>query len=362
VSVVTNASSDPDPTVEETLAAAARLVAPFARMYLGPSLAAIGDGQAQASDARVLQFAFSKLVLEAGTLPLPSTDYAPHATKFTIDERGYAPALDLPFVLGALRATAAWAAAPPRAPATTAGAVSNANNATSAPAMSARELRSAARVRSYAAVAPETPAMASAPSPRAPVRTGGCGCRKGSTSIVRAAAASSSLSYVATSSAARRRAAVGAMKGTTPDCGQPSYCACGGTCGGTGCGCAGTSSCTDCIPRGSSAGDLCTCGCCTPPEDCTPWTPSCATRNRLRDCVKTIICDLLECVETVVCAATLGAAAAREARANFSRCLLALICKLMRCLREAICPPPCTPNQLPVPNDCIPCDFAVEGL
>ncbi|MEO8550346.1 MAG: hypothetical protein ABI678_10240 [Kofleriaceae bacterium] len=355
---VNGGDETPDQSIEEILNAAAALVVPFARMYLGPSLGAI-DREQKASDGIILQYAFSKAVLEAGRLPTTSSPYEPHTQMFSIDERGYAPALDLPFVLGALRATSGWlAASPTRTLSTSSADTSNAPAPAGGPPMSARELRSAARVRSYAAVAPENTSMASAPvtASRAPVRTSGCGCRGGS-SAYGARPAAASVFTRAVSSAASKRAAA---RNRTNDCGQPT-CGCG--CGtSTGCGCTGTSSCVDCIPRGASAGDLCACGGCKPPsQDCTPWTPSCETRNRLRDCLKVLVCDLLECIEVVICAAQLGGEAARLARLNFRRCLAALICKLMRCLREAICPPPCVP-QLPVPNDCVPCDFAVEGL
>ena len=355
----------PDQSIEQILNAAAALLVPFARMYLGPSLGSI-DREQKAGDAVVLQYAFSKAVLEAGRLPPTSSAYEPHTQMFSIDERGYAPALDLPFVLGALRATSGWlAASPTRTLSASTGTSTGTTDPNGAPSpagaapMSARELRSAARVRSYAAVAPENTSMASAPSvtaTRTPVRTGGCGCRGASAYAARPAASTSAFTRVVSSAASKRAAA----RYRTSDCGQPA-CNCG--CGtSTGCGCNGSSSCVDCIPRGASAGDLCSCGGCKPPsQDCTPWTPSCETRNRLRDCLKVLVCDLLECIEAVICAAQLGGEAARLARLNFSRCLAALICKLMRCLREAICPPPCPP-QLPVPNDCVPCDFAVEGL
>src|SRR5690606_18740131 len=86
----------------EIVTGAARMLVPLARMYLGPAAASVGQ---EGGDGRVLMLAFNKLLIEAGTLPAPGTEYEPHKTAFTIDERtGMGNAVDLPYLLGGLRA------------------------------------------------------------------------------------------------------------------------------------------------------------------------------------------------------------------------------------------------------------------
>jgi hypothetical protein len=316
------------------------------------------------AERRVLSLAFNKLVIEAGALPAPGTAYEPHTTAFSIDAAtGMGTALDLRFVLAALRGLTAWAGAGPMpAPATataaTAAAPAPATAMSTSAAMtwtapaSARDLRMAARVRGYTATAASATALATplaAPAMASVIarRPGGCGCRGGTA--------------VSSSPSTRPR-----RPSRTPDCRDPKpHCDCGGTCGGRGCGCSGTASCTDCIPRGASAGERCgcTCGTCVPPpESCTPWTPSCATRNRLRACLKDILCELLLCIEQALCKdGRLDPDAVKLWRVNLARCFADLFCRALRCIREALCPPPVAcPPALPPVDDCIPCSYAVE--
>jgi hypothetical protein len=359
---------------------AARVLVPFATMYLGPAVAVIlkdQDGSTRdpaARDRQILMLAFNKLVIEAGTLPAPATAYAPHSTAFVVDpQTRMGNALDLTYVLGALRGLTAWAAAGP-APANDANRAAAAAEAdrtatasaalTAAPAAarSTRDLRMAARADGYAR---------GTGGSRLAARTrgsggGGCGCRGGGTATATLASSTSSLSSASSASSvfATRTAARRAAR--KPDCRDPRpHCDCGMSCGGRGCGCNGRTSCTDCIPRGASAGDRCACGTCPPrpPEACDPWTPSCETRNRLRRCLKDILCDLLLCLETAVCRnGTLDAAALKQWRAHLVKCFADLFCRALRCLREALCPPPevCEPPALPAATDCLPCSYAVE--
>ena len=347
----TGGEEDP---IGEAFADAARVLVPLARMYLGPAVGlATRDGDATgserdlaAAERRILLLALNKLVIEAGALPAPGTAYAPHTTAFTIDpETRMGTALDLGYVLAAMRGLASWAAAGPApaaaAPAEAAatGAHATAASSFAAPPASARDVRMALRGR--ATVEPATRAV---PASR---RGGGCGC-KGAVAVAPTAAR------------APRRAA------RKPDCRDPRpHCDCGMSCGGRGCGCNGRTSCTDCIPRGAPPADRCSCGTCPPkpPEACEPWTPSCETRNRLRACLKDILCELLLCFEQALCkGGQLDPAALRQWRQHLNKCFADLFCRLLRCLREAICPPPveCPPALPPAPIDCLPCSYAVE--
>jgi hypothetical protein len=351
--------------VSDAVIDAARVLVPVARLYLGPAgaIAVPDDGKDPDADRKVLTLALTKVVIEAGALPAPGAAYAPHGTAFTIDKQTkMGNALDLGFVLGAMRGLAAWAAAGPMpaaaAPAAaeaaaedevaaraTSGGGGGASAGARAAPVSTRELHRSARARTYG----------SSPVARASTaRRGGCGCRGGATSTI--SSSRSSLSPSVYSKSAPRAA----KPSRRPECKDPRpHCDCGMSCGGSGCGCNGRTSCTDCIPRGRPAAEACgcTCGTCTPPpESCDPWTPSCATRNRLRACLKDILCELLLCVEQACKGGKLDRAALRA-------CFGDLFCRLLRCLREAICPPPapCPPAlEPPAPMDCLPCSYAVE--
>ncbi len=361
----TGASGGNEPADElgDTLFSIGSLVMPFVRMYLGPSAAIIERGEREplAAERRLMLFAVHKLVIEAGTLPAPGTAYEPHEAAFNVDDKGQAAALDLRYLLAAARALSAWASAEPAAPpdpaptaADSATVLKTTQPSTYAP-MSARSLRMNARAASYGA---ESPAMSHAASANLATasRSGGCGCRGG------AASYGSAKPNVRTTSKRRR---------TAPGCTDPKpRCDCAGSCGGRGCGCSGKDSCIDCIPRGSPAADgcapSCACGTCKPPEPekCTPWTPSCETRNRLRACLKDVLCDLLKCVEHYLCpdrSAHLEKNWALKRQAEFYLCLREILCKLLRCVREAICPAPVAPAlPCPPPMDCLPCSYAVE--
>jgi hypothetical protein len=362
---------------------AARVLVPFARMYIGPAVAVVEsniEGDRSEVDRQILMLAFNKLVLEAGTLPAAGAVYAPHTTAFTIDANTrMGNALDLPYVLGALRGLAVWAAAGP-APATDAAAsrLSTANGATAslsssaaaaAPvATSTRDLRLAARARGFTAAASRSTAGRRAP-------TGGCGCSGGGASFSTSAASGFTTASGATaslSSAAASRTGLAARRAARkPDCRDPRpHCDCQMTCGGRSCGCNATTSCTDCIPRGQPAGDRCACGTCATcappaPVTCEPWTPSCETRNRLRTALREAVCDVLACFEQAVCpAGTLDPAALAQWQTHLARCFADVFCKLLRGLREAICPPPpvVTPPSVAPAIDCLPCSYAVEDL
>jgi hypothetical protein len=346
-----------DTSIGPLLEGIGALLVPFARIYLGPSAAIIekNERDVSAGQRRLLLFAMHKLVVEAGTLPAPGAAYAPHDGAFVVDAEGRAPALDLRYVLAALRAFSAWADTGPTDPAATKIDTANTSStATAAAPISSRTLRMSARTTAA------SPSMRGPARTVVPTRTGGCGCRGGASSY--ASPYGSSFTTAATPATTRARR----TRVRDASCVDPKpQCDCGGTCGGRGCGCAGQTSCTDCLPRGASAGDLCgcTCGTCTPPppEECTPWTPSCATRNRLRACLKDILCELLACVENFLCPGGVFGNPSQQAYADFVKCLTDLLCKLLRCIREAICPPPKPPQiSCPPPIDCLPCSYAVE--
>jgi hypothetical protein len=341
---------DPTAALEEVVDGFVDLALPFVRIYLGPAARIIeGPQPTPETNGKVMLFALHKFMVEAGTLPPPTTSYEPHTGTFSVDPDGQAPALDLRHVLAALRVLAAWAAAGPTAtasegldPATPgkqpplpprglrAAPMSSSAAATASPPstayapVSARALRISARTSGYAlASAP------SAPGTAALVRTsGGCGCRGSSTA--------STLSSASRSSAAARR-------GRAADCRDPKpRCDCGGSCGGVGCGCP--------APAAPPA-----------PEACTPWSPSCEARNRLRACLKDILCELLRCIEEFLCpGGSFGTTPLATRRVQLVSCIAELLCKLLRCVREALCPPPPAP-ELPCPlPEVLPCSFAVE--
>lgn len=122
-----------------------------------------------------------------------------------------------------------------------------------------------------------------------------------------------------------------------------------------GCGCGGGSSVTPPPPPGGSCG----CSACeaqapatdpTAPAVCPPFiSVSCATQTRLRDCIKTLACDLLAFVETRLCADVAADSPA------------VILCNFLKCVRDAICPAPAQPC-LPAPAlPCLPCGYAVEN-
>ncbi|WP_437322170.1 hypothetical protein [Sorangium sp. So ce394] len=349
---------DPSNALGDVIAGAIDAMMPLLRMYVGP-VAQIVEEREEDSDelrGRLLLLALHKFIVEAGNLPPPTASYEPHKGAFSLDSSGRAPALDLQHVLAALRALALWAAAgpapaaaapsapadPARAPSLLAAPASTA----AAPVMSARAMRMSAQASSYARGAAHASSYARgaatspasqrpAPGAAASVRRGssGCGCRGGS---------SYGSTYTAASMASRRAVPGARPRRAAGGCDPMPRCDCGGACGGHGCGCA--------APPPAPA-----------PEACTPWTPSCEARNRLRACLKDILCDLLRCVEEFICPggvfATTPVSARRE---QLERCVADLLCKLLRCFREGLCPPPPQP-ELPCPGpDVLPCSYAVE--
>jgi hypothetical protein len=135
-------------------------------------------------------------------------------------------------------------------------------------------------------------------------------------------------------------------------------CGCGGGCGGGS---------TNPNPQPVPCYDPCggglvatppteTCGCAAcqaqPPAttDCPPVvTISCDTRQHLRDCVKQLVCDLIEYIETKLCANSQPGTP------------LAILCNFLHCVREAICPEPVPVALPPGPAmPCLPCSYAVE--
>jgi hypothetical protein len=378
---------DPSEILGEILEGFADFLMPFVRMYLGPAAVIIENGPPDPDrTGKLMLLAVHKFTVEAGTLPAPCTPYEPHAGAFSVDENGRAPALPLPYVLAALRSLASWAAAgpatiaacprpagepttsegPPRgggqppafarfaAPASptpaspaprSAAAPPRAAYAAYAP-VSARALRMSARASGYAAAAPAAARTAHAShaahaahasagngTGTALVRrsAGGCGCRGAG------ARASSTISSASRPSA---RTVPSYASSSAPS--SRHGCDCAGACGGRGCGCS--------APATPPA-----------PEACTPWSPSCEMRNRLRACLKDILCDLLRCIEEFICpGGSFGTTPLATRRAELVRCIADLLCRLLRCVREALCPPPPEPERpCPIP-DALPCSYAVE--
>lgn len=113
-----------------------------------------------------------------------------------------------------------------------------------------------------------------------------------------------------------------------------------------GCGCGGRAAAP---PTGG-----CGCAACqaqpVTTTECPPVvTISCETRQRLRDCIKQLVCDLIEYIETKLCA---------NAQAGTP---LAILCNFLHCVRDAICPET-APTPLPCgpAMPCLPCGYAVE--
>jgi hypothetical protein len=100
--------------------------------------------------------------------------------------------------------------------------------------------------------------------------------------------------------------------------------------------------------------------------DCDPafLAVSCDTQIRLKQCVKTVICDLLWCLEGKICPN--GQPDFAQKKQNFweevaQDCLGTALCSLVRCVPEALCPPTtqCEPER---PCIDVECSYAVEEL
>lgn len=96
-------------------------------------------------------------------------------------------------------------------------------------------------------------------------------------------------------------------------------------------------------------------------EECPTFAISCETKQALRDCVRTALCDMLKCLSETMCpdgkfdiSNVQGNA---QLRTDLINCVGQAACSFMHCLPEALCPEPCEPAA---PVDCLPCGYAVE--
>ena len=98
-------------------------------------------------------------------------------------------------------------------------------------------------------------------------------------------------------------------------------------------------------------------------QDCPTFAISCETKQALRECVRTALCDMLRCLSETMCPDgkfdinTLQGNP--QLRKDLINCLGQAACSFMHCLPEALCPEPCEPAA---PVDCLPCGYAVEVL
>jgi hypothetical protein len=292
----------------------AALFGPLAKTYVGNLVAEAERRQDKPlRDADVVNLALRKMAFEAGEILMtrnPPTDKPIGAFEFNKD--GQLPDYSLAQVAGAALAYMKYRdeqAAKKQAAAKPAPAVEVLGSATTV-----RALRSAARVQTYQ--------MPPAPAPTVRM-TGGCGCRGSTTPTL-----------------------------TTGGCG------CGGGCGGTTTTPPSPPPCYDPCAGGlvavPPAGETCGCSCACqtqPPASCDDLcSMSCETKLRLRDCLKQLICDLLEWIETHVIKAPQPGEMSQ------------IVYDFLDCVRNAICPPPappCLPPGSPLP--CLPCDYAVEN-
>ncbi len=299
--------------IGELVTGARHLLVPLARMYLGSDASPVrseysADGSVKDAkgEDRLLQLALHKLIIEAGSLPAPGTTYQPHSTTFAVDPKtGQGIAFELSHVLLGFRAFSAWASAPP------AGAV------VAAPIGTDAQPRSAVTAARADASATDT-------------------------------LSTRDLRYSRSSSSSSSTSAPTARSGAATGCG------CGQKGGGS------PRPAANRPPTSSTSGSRCECERCepAPPQACKPWVPSCEMRNRLRDCLKEIVCDLLLCLEGVLCAPP---GLSRDPRQELAQCLRDVFCKIFRCVREAICPAPVPcPKPLPPISNCLPCGYAVE--
>ncbi len=312
-------------------AISAMVFAPLARTYVG-TLEQSELNTRDGASAAVVNLALRKLAFEAGEMLVanhPPTE-KPIAA-FARDANGKLPDLSLSYVAAAALAyvqsrdqkTAARAAAAAAPQVDVLGATS------------VRSLRTSARTSAYTtalrnasyvtAVSPRVTSIAMPPAPVTVRATGGCGCG-------------------GKSSSSKSPTSVGG-------------CGCGGGCGGATVVTPPSVPCYDPCAGGLVAqppSETCGCSACQaqPPAttDCPPVvTVSCETRQRLRDCVKQLVCDLIEYLETKLCASSQPGTP------------LAILCNFLHCVREAICPDPVPVALPPGPAmPCLPCGYAVE--
>jgi hypothetical protein len=293
-------------------AISAVVFAPLARTYVG-SLEGDELRARDGGNAAVVNLALRKLAFEAGEMLRanhPPTEQP--IPEFKRDDKGNLPDLSLAYVAAAALAyvksredkAAARTAAAPAAP-----------QVEVLRATSVRALRASARTTAYTSA----PRVMTAPPPVTVRPTGGCGCGGKSTPT------------------------------STGGCG------CGGGCGGTSTPPPQPVPCYDPCAGGLVAvppTETCSCAACQAPPattDCPVVTISCETKLRLRDCIKQLLCDLIEYLETKLCA---------NAQPGTP---IAILCNFLHCVREAVCPDPVPTPLPPGPSmPCLPCGYAVE--
>lgn len=296
-------------------AISAMVFAPLARTYVG----SIEQDELRARDggnATVVNLALRKLAFEAGEMLVannPPTDKP--IAEFKRDETGKLPDLSLAYVAaGAL----AYVKSRDQKQIARSAAAAPAPQVEVLRATSVRALRASVRTTTYGAT---TYSATSAPAVVTARATGGCGC---------------------------------GGKSTPSSPTSVGGCGCGGGCGGSTTPPPQPVPCYDPCAGGLVAvppTETCSCAACQSPAttDCPVVTISCETKLRLRDCIKKLLCDLIEYLETKLCA---------NAQPGTP---IAILCNFLHCVREAICPDPVPTPLPPGPSmPCLPCGYAVE--
>jgi hypothetical protein len=91
-----------------------------------------------------------------------------------------------------------------------------------------------------------------------------------------------------------------------------------------------------------------------------PLQISCDTQVKLKQCVKSVLCDTLWCLEAAICKN--GQPSFKGVTGQtFIDCLGTALCSLIRCVPEVLCPPQTECGPL-LPRADIECNYAVEEL
>jgi hypothetical protein len=97
--------------------------------------------------------------------------------------------------------------------------------------------------------------------------------------------------------------------------------------------------------------------------DCPTFVISCETKQAVRECARTALCDFMRCLSETLCPDGKfdieRLSGNDQMRTDLINCVGQLACSFIHCLPDALCPEPCEPAA---PVDCLPCGYAVEVL
>jgi hypothetical protein len=320
-------------------------------------------GGLEPADLAVLGLAATKLVFEVGEIALhnPKLDPQGKQPEFKLDENNKAPAMSIAHVAAAVRLWRSYSAskeeakvleqkqleakaepevvvyaAPPRARLYAARSAYYGTapryGYTTQPAMAAQPAR--IQSRSYRATATD-----------AHVHSESISSSRGALMSTSSRCGTCGGSHAATPPPVPTYdPCAGGLRGAQP---APEKCTgCGGNCGCK--SCRGTTS----APKPTKTYDS---------EKCPTFAISCETKEALRDCVKTAVCDFLQCVADTLCPDgrfDSDVFKNPETCKQLVDCVGQLACSFMHCVPDALCEPKC--EALPAPIECVPCDYAVE--